>query len=225
MRTSLPFTAFLFLAVSMQAQAADPVSRWCNAAGGRDKVAAIKAIYREASIHVAGFDGVIKAWHTSDGRYRKEEQIGPMSTLETFDGTTGTLRKGNTPPRTFAGDELARARTSPFANSNAIFFVFFPERLRGTRTLDGNDTIVFQPEGGIDWRVTLDPETSLPKTMVHSEGGHTVTVTFVSYEVVDGIKLEKEIHRTMGDPRYDADIVFTKTVINPTIDASLFKVE
>ena len=218
-------TAFLFLCASMQGQAADPVGRWCKAAGGRDKVAAIKAIYREATIHVAGMDGVIKTWHTSDGRYRKEEQIGPYSTRETFDGTTGALQKGAAPVHTMAGDELARARTSPFANSNAMFFVFFPERLHGTRTLDGNDTIVFQPEGGIDWRVTLDPETSLPKTMTHKEGDRTVTVTFVSYEVVDGIKLEKEIHRTMGDPRYDSVIVFTKTVINPAIDASLFKIE
>jgi hypothetical protein len=47
------------------------------------------------------------------------------------------------------------------------------------------------------------------------------TVTFVSYETIDGIEFEKEIHRSTGDPRFDAVIRFTKTAINPTVDASL----
>ncbi len=38
----------------------------------------------------------------------------------------------------------------------------------------------------------------------------------------DGVKLEKEIRRTMGDPRFNSVIRFTKTVINPPADAALF---
>jgi hypothetical protein len=34
-----------------------------------------------------------------------------------------------------------------------------------------------------------------------------------------------EIHCSMGDPRFDAVIRFTKTVINPPIDASLFQLD
>ena len=82
--------------------------------------------------------------------------------------------------------------------------------------------IVLRPEGGIDWRVTLDPETSLPRTMVHKEGEQNITVTFDGYETVDGIKFEKEIHRSAGDPTRGAVIRFTKTVINQPADASLF---
>ncbi len=69
-----------------------------------------------------------------------------------------------------------------------------------------------------------DPQTSLPATMVHEQDGRTVTVTFVSYETVDGIRVEKEIHRTNGNPRFDADIRFTKTVFNPPLDAALFSI-
>jgi hypothetical protein len=50
-------------------------------------------------------------------------------------------------------------------------------------------------------------------------------VTFVSYETVEGLRFEKEIHRTTGDPRFNAVIRFTKTVINPPIDPSLFTIE
>ena len=70
----------------------------------------------------------------------------------------------------------------------------------------------------------LDPQTSLPKTMVHQEGDRTITVTFDSYETVNGIKFEREIHRSAGDPNRSAIIRFTKTVINPPVDAALFSV-
>ena len=75
---------------------------------------------------------------------------------------------------------------------------------------------------GVEWRVVLDPQTSLPKTMAHQEGERTITVTFVAYETVNGIKFEKEIHRSAGDPSRSAVIRFTKTVINPPVESSLF---
>ncbi|HEV7239908.1 MAG TPA: hypothetical protein VGQ36_11775 [Thermoanaerobaculia bacterium] len=190
------------------------IERWAQAVGGREKIAAIRSTYREASIAVGGFDGTIKVWRTPDGKYRKEENVAAFSAVEVFDGVNGTLQQGDAPPRTLAGAELARARSTAFANSGAMFFVFFPERRRGTVTMDGDATLVLKPEGGIDWRVTLDEQTSLPKTMTHEQNGRTITVTFAAYETVDGVTLEKEIHRSTGDSRFDAVIRFTKTVID-----------
>lgn len=200
------------------------VARWADAVGGRAKVAAVNATYREGTLEVGGMKGTLKAWHTADGRYRKEEQVGPFSSVEIFDGTKGTLQQGDTPPHVMAGPELARARSTPYANWNAVFFAFFPERRHGALTLDG-DALVLQPEGGIDWRVALDPETGLPKTMVHKQGDRTITVTFGAYEVVDGLRFEKELQRSAGDPRSGATIRFTKTVVNPPIEPSLFTIE
>jgi len=225
MATKRLTVVILSLLVAQAAAAADgPVERWAKAVGGREKVAAIQSIYREASVHVAGMDGTIKIWRTADGKYRKEEQVGPYSVIETFDGTSVVVQQGGT-SRILAGPEREVAVSKSFANSNAVFFVFFPERRRGTVSLEGDDTVVFKPDGGIDWRVTLDPQTSLPKTMVHQEGERTITVSFTAYETVDGYQLEKEIHRTAGDPRHDADIRFTKTVINAPIDPALFTAE
>jgi hypothetical protein len=216
----------LFLLACLIASAAsaaeNQIDRWANAVGGRDKLAAIKVVYREATIDAAGYHGWIKVWHTPEGHYRKEEQVGPYTNIETFDGTTATAQQGSTPAHEMAGPERARAISSAFANWNSVFFVFFPERRHGTMTVEDDGTIVIKPEGGIDWRITLDPQTSLPAKMIHQQGDRTVTVTFVSYETIDGLRFEKEIHRSTGDPSFDAVIRFTKTVINPPIDKSLF---
>ena len=204
--TQGPFTAPLTFRRS------SPIDRWAAAVGGRERVAAIQSTYREATVEASGFQGVIRVWHKADGTYRKEEQIGPMSIVETFDGTNGTLQQGDAPARAMTAAELELARSQAIANWNAVFFAFFPERRRGTVTTDG-DTIVLAPEGGVERRVLLDPQTSLPKTMTHRRGPQTITVTFDAYETVDGLTLEKEIHRTTGTPAFDAVIRFTKTEI------------
>ncbi len=85
------------------------VTRWADAVGGRAKVAAIKSTYREGTLEVGGMKGTLKAWHTADGKYRKEEQVGPFSSIETFDGTTGMLQQGDLAPHVMAGPELVAA--------------------------------------------------------------------------------------------------------------------
>jgi hypothetical protein len=211
-------------AMHLFAAGADAFDRWAAAVGGRERLSAVVAVYREATIEVAGFQGTIKAWHTAEGRYRKEERIATMSTVETFDGTRGMLKEGSASPAPFVGADLERTRTMPFANWNAVFFALFPSRLRGMRSAEG-DEIVFRPDGGIDWHVTLDPRTGLPATMTHQEGPRTVVVTFVSYETVDGLTFEREIHRSNGNPQFNAVIRFNKTVVNPTIEPALFQQE
>ncbi|HYW74836.1 MAG TPA: hypothetical protein VE961_27670 [Pyrinomonadaceae bacterium] len=200
----------------------NPIQRWATAVGGREKVAAIKSIYREATVEVGGYQGTLKVWHTADGKYRKEEQVATYSAVETFDGVNGFVKQGDAPAHQMTREELALATSKRFANANAMLFAFFPERYHGSISIESGDVIVLKPEGGVEWRVTLDPQTSLPSTMVHQEGEQTITVTFSSYETVDGIKFEKEIRRSAGDPSRGAVIHFTRTVINPPLDASLF---
>jgi len=218
------FFVLPFFLISSALADNDLVERWANAVGGRDKVAAIKSIYREATLEFGGYQGSLKVWHTADGKYRKEEKIGDLSTIDVFDGARGTIKEGNAPPREMTSAELAISRAKRFANANAMFFAFFPERRHGTIAIEALNTVVLKPEGGVEWRVGLDPQTWLPKTMVHKEGDRTVTVTFDSYETVDGVKFEKELHRTAGGPN-SAVIRFTKTVINPAIQSSLFAIQ
>ena len=217
--------AFLFLIATPYGLASDDaIDHWATAVGGRDKVAAIKAIYREATLEFGPYKGTLKVWHTADGNYRKEEKIGDLSTVEIFDGRKGTIKEGEAPPREMTSAELELSKAKRFANANAMFFAFFPERRHGTVTVEPDKTIVLKPEGGVEWRVILDAQTSLPKTMVHKEADRTITVTFDSFETVDGIKFEKEIHRSAGGPA-GAVIRFTKTIINPPVDPSLFSIQ
>jgi hypothetical protein len=214
----------LVVATSCAFAAGDPIEGWATAAGGRDKVAAIKAIYREANLEFGAYKGTVKVWHTADGKYRKEEKIGDLSSLEIFDGAKGTIKEGDGPARDMTSAELEISKAKRFANANAMFFAFFPERRHGTVSAEADGTVILKPEGGVEWRISLDPQTSLPKTMVHKEGDRTISVTFDSYETVDGIKFEKEIHRSAGGPT-GAVIRFTKTVINPPIDPGLFAIK
>ena len=132
--------------------------------------------------------GSLKVWRTADGKYRKEEQVGPYSSIETFDGTKGFVQEAGSSPRPVTGAELGVFLSKSFANWSAVFFVFFPERRHGSTRIDADDTIAFTPEGGIEWLVTLDPQTSLPKTMMHKEGDRTITVSFTSYETVGAFR-------------------------------------
>jgi hypothetical protein len=203
----------------------DPVERWASAVGGRERVASVAVIYREATVQIGPYEGWIKIWHRADGSYRKEESIGPYSAVEIFDGSTGTVQVGTEPARRFTEPELAVVRSKAYANWNAVFFALFPERRRGELVVETDGTIVLLPAGGVPWRVTLDPATALPSKMVHDEGEQTITVSYAAYESIDGLQLEREIHRSNGDPRFDAVIRFTKTVLNPTVDAALLAVD
>jgi len=222
MRKTLFLIPFLFASAALAVD--NPLERWAKAVGGSDKMAALKSIYREATIQYGAYEGTLKVWHTADGKYRKEEQVASYSLVETFDGANGFVRQGDGPPHQMTGAELTLATSKRFSNSNAMLFAFFPKRSRGTVAIEGDNTVVLKPEAGVEWRVMLDPQTALPKTMVHKEGEQTITVTFDSYETVNGINFEKELHRSAGDPSRGAVIRFTKTIINPATDASLFSI-
>ena len=69
----------LFASVAFAGDSA--IDRWANAVGGRERISAIKSIYREGTIEYAGTQGTIKVWHTADGKYRKEERIATYSLI------------------------------------------------------------------------------------------------------------------------------------------------
>ena len=112
-------TSFAFVASLHVAGATNPLDRWAQAVGGLEKIAAVRSIYREASISVMGYEGSVKAWHTFDGKYRKEEQVATFSSIEIFDGTTGTVQQGAAPPRQMSAGVQSGASTRATLCSNA----------------------------------------------------------------------------------------------------------
>jgi hypothetical protein len=63
MRKALLMLPLLFAPVAFAVNG--PVERWAKAAGGRDKIAAIKAVYREATLEYGGYQGTLKVWHSA----------------------------------------------------------------------------------------------------------------------------------------------------------------
>lgn len=213
-------TVLLILSL-FSAASGNVIDRWAAAAGGREKLATIHATYREDSLEAGGHSGIVKVWETADGKYRQEVQVAGFSSLEVFDGTNGITQQGNAPAHALAGPELQRAYDSAFAATSSVFF---PDRRRGSVTIEGDDVVV-KPEGGTESRITIDKETGLPKTVTRRVRDRMLTLTFVSYETVDGMTFAKEIHQSGGDPRFDVVIKTAKRVINPEIDPSLFSLE
>jgi len=213
MRNSIIFLSLFAATIS-------PIDRWATATGGREKIAAIRSVYREGTLETGGLTGTLQSWETSDGKYREEVQIATFSSVETFDGANGIVQEGSSPAHKMAGADLARAFTQAYGSSYAMFF---PDRRAGSVKADGN-TITIKPEGGIESQVMLDPETSLPKTLTRHDADRMTTATITAYETIDGVKFAKEIRQSTGDAHHDTLIHFTKTVINPPIEASLFTI-
>jgi len=85
----------MLMAVAFGASGTDsPIDHWAQAIGGRDKLAGLKSIYREATLEFGPYKGTLRVWHTADGKYRKEEKIATLSSVETFDGKDGFVQQG-----------------------------------------------------------------------------------------------------------------------------------
>src|SRR5262245_60733361 len=110
-KTAIPKTSFVILLVFAAATFAsdNPIERWANAVGGREKVAAIKSIYREGTIEYGGIQVSLKVWHAADGKYRKEEKAETYSLIETFDGVNGNVKQGDQPAHKMTALELELA--------------------------------------------------------------------------------------------------------------------
>src|SRR5256714_13085127 len=184
---------FILVIATPYASAGDDlIDRWATAAGGRDKVAAIKTTYREANLEFGAYKGTVKVWHTADGKYRKEEKIGDLSTVEIFDGAKGTIKEGHAPPREMTSAELELSRAKRFANANAMFFAFFPERRHGTIAVEALNTVVLKPEGGVEWRGGRGSPTMLPQNTGPQKGRRRKNTTFYSSLTHQGKKTLKK---------------------------------
>jgi len=213
----------LLMLLSLFAATNNVIDRWSAALGGREKLAALHAVYTEATIEAGGMTGTAKTWETADGKFRDEVNLGAFSSLEVFDGKNGIVQQGTAPAHALSGAELQRAIDRSYAASQSIFFA---DRRHGNVSVEGDDVVVVTPEGGTESRVTLDKETALPKTITRRAGDRTMTLTFAAYETVGGMTFEKEVRQSMGgDPRFDVVVKTTKRVLNPQIDPSLFSLE
>lgn len=192
---------------------------WSRALGGKERLAQITSVHREAQITYGGLTGAMRVWQKNDGRYRLEIDLGPTSEVDTFDGHAGWAQEGTAPPHQVGGAELERAVSDAYLFALAQFF---PERREGQVVVDDEQTITVRPNGGTEVTVLMDPATKLPRAYVRRDADRAETTSFDSWVDVDGVKFPGALRQTTGDPRFDMKIVFTKTELNTPIDDALF---
>lgn len=219
---------FALLLAAAAAQAAPPVTRqealdrWLAATGGRERVAAIRTIVREAKVASGGEEGTLKSWSTSAGRFRDDTSIAGFDATELFDGNDGWTVPADAPAhRVGAADREGRVTEAYFA----AFAQWFPSRRGGIISLESaNDREVvlsIRPDGGREARVALDRQTWLPLRMQQRAAERIQTTKFVSWESAAGVKFPKETVDQLGDPKYDTRVTYTKTTINAPLAATV----
>ena len=94
------------------------------------------------------------------------------------------------------GPELARTISSAFANWNSVFFVFFPDRRRGSLAVEDDGTIIIKLERSIDWRRS--------KTVLHAivDRRRAVGLSIFMFESHSPISAPKTFTTPFNVPRY-----------------------
>jgi predicted aspartyl protease len=224
-------TARLLLLVLLAACASAPrpitkdeaLDRWAAALGGRERLMRIRSVYRELAFTTGGVSGREKDWTTSAGRARSETKLEGYSSVTTFDGAEGWSAEGGAQPHRIGGADLTAAMSGAYFDS---FSQFFPGRRAGTVELEDASgpyvVLLIKPAGGRETRVLLDRTTWLPHATQQPSQERTQTVTFVSWQDVEGVKFPKELLQSTGDPKFDVRITAVETELNPTVGEAMF---
>ncbi|HKO57415.1 MAG TPA: retropepsin-like aspartic protease, partial [Thermoanaerobaculia bacterium] len=227
MRNAAPLLLLILLAGC--ATAPHPITkdealdRWAAALGGRERLARIRSVHRELAFTTGGVSGTERGWSTTTGQAYSETKLGSYSSIATFDGAEGWSAEGDGQPHRIAGPDLSAAMSSAYFDS---FAQFFPERRSGTVELvDASGpyvVLLIKPAGGRETRIMLDRTTWLPHAMQQPSQERTRTMTYLSWQDVDGVKFPKEMVQSTGDPKFDVRATASKTELNPRVDAAMF---
>jgi hypothetical protein len=198
---------------------ADLLACWTDALGGRDRLAALRTVRREAAIEQGGLTGHARSWSRADGALREEEQLGPVTSLSVFDGSRGWDRSGLAPVVDVQHLELARMRTRAWLASFGPFLRPGGAARPGPRP----NTLVIAAPDGFETLFELDPETCLPRKQERFFGPETLTSTFVKWTSVAGVQFPQEIEDVLSrSPEDVARTRFTAIEIDEKADPGLF---
>src|ERR1039457_1715807 len=185
----------------------DLLARAQAAAGGAEKLAAVKDYTLEASFQFDSSAGGMQVTKTdrwmAPGRFRQDSAMPSGKISAYIDGESGWI---TTPqgPAALAGTQLKQVQGGEFR-------AFFPMLLSG-RTLGravkavDDRTVEISDKSGQVVRLVTDPETGLPRSARYdtatATGEVAVTETYSDYREVGGLKLPFHISITAGGRNY-----------------------
>ncbi|MCM2313595.1 MAG: aspartyl protease family protein [Thermoanaerobaculia bacterium] len=210
------------LSAVAETTAASLVDCWANALGGRERLAAIRAVEREGVVETGGMKGSVHAWSTAAGELRTDVELGPYRSTDAFDGKRGWTKTGSAPAHELTDADLSRIVSDAYLESMSPFFA---DRMKGSTTLveatDG-PRLVIEPVGGLPVTVRLDAESCRPVSIEQPERDRTLRVELLEWTEVDGVRFPKKLRQSTGDLAYDVVVTYQSTQINPAIDDGRF---
>ena len=231
LRVSLLLLAFIAIAGGGFAQAKEPslsvntiISRWTEAVGGAQRVAAVKTIYRRSESDEDGLKGTRQEWITQKLQRREHVDHVHDQTTTVFNGKQGWLLDWNGKTQTLHGDDLKLIQALGIMHSFAA--------LRGeagaAESLGDDPTgkfamLRFSPPGGFPITYYLDRATFLPaKAEIPSFDG-TETISFSDWHEVNGLKVPFE--EKLADPVNTTELHLKEVTFNSANKVSFARPE
>lgn len=205
-----------------QPKGAALLAKMAAAAGGQEKLSAVKDVTEKAELNLDPGAGGLKATQTeswmSSGHYREESVLPFGKVIVYSDGKTGWV---SSPQGVIPIPDAERKQVG-----FEIFRMWFPlltSAADPNRTIqdEANGAIRISDKSGNSLLLTIDPATGLPLSENYSEAGSNgqdVLETYSDWQETNGIKLPRKITVTQNGKHF-ADIKLTSITIDQGLTA------
>jgi len=233
MKKILNFAAFLFILNGLAQNSEQVVNNYIKALGGKDKLAAVKAVQKKDILTSNGMDFPMDTYQDITGKiYSEMEMGGQKIILVAFDGKKGFMFDN----RSFGYKDIPEDKKNDFINKAKNMFGYFynykkaghslkyiGQKEKDGQKVDALEMHLKEPvEGGIqDLTAYFDADSHLLKTIEIKKDGNVIVTKINNYKKFDNsdILFPVEIVTEMnGNP-----VMTLKTQeieINPTAPSS-----
>ena len=193
------------------------LQRMQQAVGGTEKTAAVKDMVQSLEMRIVPEAGGMTVRQTDrwiSPAFLRQESVLPAGRITAFtDGEVGWIA---TPQGSggLGGAQLQQVRGDLFRN---YFRMMAADRYGYLAERQAPDTVELSDGKGMHARLTLDPDTSLPKSLVYESvqaaGSSLVTETYSDFRDVSGIKVPFRVAIAQGGRKF-ADVEVKECKLN-----------
>lgn len=224
--------AFLAVAASVFGQAdkeralgaSTIISRWAEAVGGAQRVAAVKTVYRTSDSDEDGLKGTRQEWLTNKLQRREHVDHAQDQTTTVFNGKQGWLLDWNGKTQTLHGDDLKAIQALTIMHTfAALLGQAGPVESLGDDPTGKFAMLRFSPPNGFPITYYLDRATFLPAKAEIPAFDGTETITFSDWREVNGLKVPFD--EKQADPVNTTELHLKEVTFNSPTKVSFARPE
>jgi hypothetical protein len=208
--------------------AASLLERWVTAVGGSERIASVDVIHRVGEASDDGTRGTRDEWVTRALARRELVEHGHDQSLSVYDRKVAWQRDWNGFVAPLDGYDVKREQALALLHGFGLL-----TGAAGAPELVSENTLRFQPAGGLPLTVVLDPVTALPARAELPSFDGTLTITFTDWREVDGLHVafsetsttgpsKSELHLMSVELHPSQPVSFTRPESGPS-DASFLR--